>query len=191
MEENSKPVPSGQELAEAIEEAAEKAVKDLFHSHLERFYYCSLITSGHAHPPVLTAWPIEALDREAAKRTEPDARQWLVWSYGESPYFEYGGEYFGEVNRLFLDRPEMRAGMPDAEWQEEYELRLQAMEAAMKRLDAKGLFGCGEARLRIVVNVEAVPPDYTNTQRALRLNPNEALRVWLRDIAEPVPGTAK
>jgi len=190
MSKDPAPVPSGQELQEAIEAAAEKAIAVLFQSHPERFYYCALITSGYAHPPVLTAWSTEALDREAAKRAEPDARGWLEWSYGESPYFVYGDEHFGEVKRLFSQRPEIRAGMPDAEWQEEYELRLRAMEAAMKRLDAKGLFGTGEERLRVVINVEVMPPDYTNTQRALRLNPKEALTVWLREVAEPVPDAA-
>lgn len=35
---------------------------------------------------------------------------------------------------------------------------------------------------------EVMPPDYTNTERALRLNPPSALTGWLAEAAEPVPG---
>lgn len=49
------------------------------------------------------------------------------------------------------------------EWDADYTVRLRAMEEAMARLDAEGLFGFGEARLRIVVNAEVMPPDFTNT----------------------------
>lgn len=45
----------------------------------------------------------------------------------------------------------------------------------MHRLDSSGLFGHGEKRLAMIINAEFMPPDYTNTQRALRLNPPEAL----------------
>jgi hypothetical protein len=55
------------------------------------------------------------------------------------------------------------------------------------RLNAKGLFGKGKERLGIVINAEVMPPDYTNTQRALRLNPRDALTAWLREMAEPLP----
>ena len=54
----------------------------------------------------------------------------------------------------------------------------------MKRLDNKGLFGEGEKRKNIVINVEVMPPDYTNTERALRLNPSESLTEWLATAAE-------
>lgn len=33
-------------------------------------------------------------------------------------------------------------------------------------------------------NAEFMPPDFTNTKRALRLNPREALNEWLEEIAE-------
>jgi len=72
-------------------------------------------------------------------------------------------------------------------WASEYEIRLRAMEAAIARLDAEGLFGSGPDRLRIVVNVEVMPPDYTNTVRAQRLNPQEALTTWLHEASERAP----
>ena len=54
-------------------------------------------------------------------------------------------------------------------------------------LDNEGLFGTGEQRLKIVINVEVMPPNYGNTLRALRLNPREALNTWLEEIAEEEP----
>lgn len=174
------PSPTEDELSDAIEAAVQKAVSALFAAHQERFYYCSIITSGHAHPPTLTAWSVEALEREAAKCGSAEARWQLEWSYADSPYFMYGDEYFGEVRRLFSLRP-------DTGQEEEFELRLRAMEAAMARLDGKGLFGVGKERSGIVINAEVMPPDYTNTRRALRLNPKDALTVWLREMAEPPP----
>lgn len=173
-------VPSEDELSDAIEAAVQRAVSALFAAHPERFYYCSIITTGEAHPPTLTACSVEALEREAAKCGSAEERMWLEWSYGESPYFMYGDEHFSEVRRLFSLRP-------DTGWEEEYELRLRAMETAMARLDAKGLFGVGKERLGIVINAEVMPPDYTNTQRALRLNPTDALTIWLKEVAEPLP----
>ena len=54
----------------------------------------------------------------------------------------------------------------------------------MHNLDMNGMFGQGEQRLGIVINAEFMPPDFTNTERALRLNPKEALEEWLEEIAE-------
>ncbi|MNT83719.1 hypothetical protein D3C71_1528880 [compost metagenome] len=59
------------------------------------------------------------------------------------------------------------------------------MELAMARLNEEGLFGHGSRRLRLVVNVEVMPPDQTNTDRAKRLNPPGALNEWLSEVAEP------
>ena len=67
---------------------------------------------------------------------------------------------------------------------ERAELRLGAMEEALARLDRMGIFGTGEARNRIVVNAEVMPPDYSNTVRAQRLNPPAAIRDWLIHVAE-------
>lgn len=58
------------------------------------------------------------------------------------------------------------------------------MEEVMHNLDIGGMFGRGEKRLGIVINAEFMPPDFTNTERALRLNPKEALNQWLEEIAE-------
>ena len=180
-------LPTEDELTNAIADATRRAVADLFREHPENFYYCSLITTGEAHPPVLTAWSREALDATAAAATDSeDARLGLKWSYGESPYFCYGDAHFGEVRRLFGLRPRVDVAMTPEGRSAEYELRLRAMEGALARLNSEGVFGTGPARLRVVVNVEVMPPDYTNTERALRLNPAGALREWLVECAEPI-----
>lgn len=172
-------------LVEIIKDAARKAISNLFQEHNERFYYCSLITTGEALCPVISAWSTEAL--EAMLKNEEDideARYYLKWAYAESPYFAYGEEYFQEVKEVFNKRW-LNVNIDDEEeWEKEVQIRINSMERAMADLDAEGLFGTGEQRLNIVVNAEFMPPDYTNTQRALRLNPKEALSEWLEEAAE-------
>ncbi len=164
-------MPDESELADAIGVAAERAIGRLFREQPESFYYCSLITTGEAHAPFLAAWSVEKL----AGRKE------IKWSYADCPYCDFSPEDFEAVRKLFAARPAMDSF---ADCSAEYELRLRAMEAALRRLDAKGIFGSGPERNRIVVNVEVMPPDHTNTERALRLNPLEALGEWLAEAAE-------
>jgi|BioPla2DNA2_1021312.scaffolds.fasta_scaffold20752_4 hypothetical protein len=172
-----------QEMVKAIEIATRKACADLFSKYQENFYYCSLITDGGAHSPILSAWSYEALERESSKEKDPEeAKYYLKWSYADSPYFAYGEEFFDEVKEIFNKRP-----MPsdnDDEYMAEYQIRLNSMEKAMDNLDKEGIFGVGDKRTKIVINAEVMPPDYTNTERALRLNPKEALTEWLEEIAE-------
>ncbi|MCM1179100.1 MAG: DUF4303 domain-containing protein [Clostridium sp.] len=44
-----------------------------------------------------------------------------------------------------------------------------------KRLDSSGIFGTGKEREGVVINVELAPPDGSEYNRALRLNPSSAL----------------
>lgn len=178
-------LPTEGELADAIESAARKAITKLFNDHPgHHYYYLSLITVGEAFAPNLAAWSVEALE-EAVKCyvDKEDARFGLKWSYADSPGFCYGEEFFDVVKKLFAMRPGIES-LHGAAWESEYELRLRAMETAMRNLDEQGLFGVGEQRLKIVINVEVMPPDFTNTLRAMRLNPPEAIRDWLAEAAE-------
>ena len=170
-------------LVEIIQNATEEAVSRLFQEHREKFYYCTLITTGEALCPVLSAWSQEALEREV--QGEPNREElldYLKWSYADSPYFAYGEEFFEAVKRTFIER--WRELSTAEERIAEIEVRLNSMEQAMRNLDKKGLFGSGLQRLNIVINVEVMPPDYTNTRRAIRLNPEEAISEWLIEIAE-------
>ncbi len=169
-------------LSLAIEAATLAAVERLFSEHPEHhFYYLSLITTGEASAPILSAWSKEALDSAVVASHDPEkARKNLKWSYADSPYMAFANEYFDEIRRVFALRP----AMDEENWNAEYEIRLRAMETAIKRLDERGLFGAGAERLGIVVNVEVMSPDFTNTLRALRLNPVAALMEWLEEAAE-------
>lgn len=60
------------------------------------------------------------------------------------------------------------------------------MEEALHRCDMKGIFSLNQARSEIMINVEVLPPDYTNTIRAKELNPIESIQIWLKEAAETV-----
>jgi hypothetical protein len=180
-------VPTRDEMIDAITIAARSAVSELFRNYPDhRFYYCSLITSGAGHAPALSAWSRESLVRRAYELAlEPEELVSLKWSHADSPFVCYGDHHFEPVRRLFEMRPGLQADGPQDAWDAEVELRIEVMEAAMARLDAEGLFGTGTKRAEIVIIVEVMPPDYTNTQRAFRLNPRAALEEWLAEAAEP------
>ncbi|MFV0549885.1 MAG: DUF4303 domain-containing protein [Limnobaculum xujianqingii] len=178
---------SDEELSIEIEKAASNAFSELFNNE-ETFYYCSLITKGEALPPFVVAWSYEALERYLKVNScDEEDKEYIKWSYAESPYLDFGSNYFDDVKKIFYQRPPMDYNAPEIEWKKEFNIRLNSMESAMKRLDDKGLFGIGKERNRLVINVEVMPPDYTNTLRAMRLNPIEALSQWLIEAAEPIP----
>jgi hypothetical protein len=178
--------PSQAELAEAVYSAAKRSIAQMFQKYPgDSFYYCSLITTGEGHAPVLTAWSTEALVVAAQKAGDAGAAEELKWSYADSPFFGFGDAEFAHVRGLFEARPKMDPNDPTA-WIRELEARLAAMESAMARLDHEGVFGFGKRRQEIVINVEVMPPDAGNTERAIRLNPPEALSAWLREAAEPL-----
>lgn len=177
--------PSVEELEVEVLDATRSAALALFRAFQEeRFYFFALVTTGEAHAPVLTAWSFEALDASAAQCSgEPSAKSELKWSCADSPYYGYGEQFFEEVGRLFAQFEPMDPS-DVASWSRAYETKMSAMERALARLDQEGLFGTGEARNRIVINVECMPPDHSNRDRALRLNPKEALNDWLVEAAE-------
>ena len=170
--------PTETELVQAIADATRAAAEELFALHPGRYYYFALISTGEALPPFVSAWSEEAL-------AETDDADMIRWSCADSPFCAYGWEeHFGQVQRLFSERPALDFSDQEA-WKAEYELRFRAMERALQQLDGEGLFGEGQARLGIVVNAEVMPPDFTNTERARRLNPAGALSRWLEEAAEP------
>jgi hypothetical protein len=168
-------VPSKEQLEDAIYSATKEVFSALLNEHPEHYYYCTLITTGEAHSPIFSAWSLEAFEK-----VDPA----LKWSYADSPYCCYKEEVFNNVNSLFALRPQLTSEISEIDWLEEYSIRLDAMESAMKRLDKEGLFCNGMERNKIVINVEVMPPDHTNTERAKRLNPVSALSEWLDEAAE-------
>ncbi|UOD29628.1 DUF4303 domain-containing protein [Massilia violaceinigra] len=182
-------MPSTAEMSSAIEIATRSALEQLFNTVPESFYYCALITTGEGLAPCLAAWSWEALERAVNQSESPaQARAWLQWSWGDSPYLAYGDAFFGPVKELFFKRDAMMRLCTDEESARELDVRLACMASALGNLDAQGLFGSDEQRSAILINAEVSPPDYTNTERALQLNPGGALLDdWLRDCAEPPP----
>lgn len=172
------------QLSNLILDAVRKTLDKLFTEFDENFYYCSLITSGEAHPPSFVAWSTEALLREASRSEEPQRVESLIkWSYADSPYFLFEDMEFEEVKAAFYQRADIDDDLTDDEWDSEYQTRINAMTLAMKKADEEGLFSINGPRENIVINVEVMPPDETNTERALYLNPSNSklLKEWLNE----------
>ncbi len=171
-------------LTELLAEAAEKAFTALFTAHPEHFYYCTLVTM-EGNSPFISAISEEALDRILAENDcadDEDARLDFKWSYADSPYCAYGEEYFTEVDDYMEEWDIFE--LDDRAFDKAMKKLLSSMEKAMKQLDKKGLFGTGADRKQVFINAEIMPPDYTNTMRAKRLNPPEAMTEWLEEAAE-------
>lgn len=152
----------------------------------EHFYYFSLTVSDPRNAPILGAISHESLERAVAAQATSAAsaeavRSDLRWSYADSPYWRRSAPFYAGVQELFARREAEYAADAEAEC----ELRFEAMERAMRRLDAEGAFGVGLQRTDVVVGVEEMPPSPGNTLRMKRLNPPAALVGWLAEAAEP------
>lgn len=168
--------------------ATKTAFTELFKEHEEFFYYCTLVTTGEGNCPYISAWSWQALKNFKDQEHIPDTE--IIdykWSYADSPYCAYGWEYFKEVEEYVVaNKPK---NIDDAEdWFSWESALLATMETVMSTLDEQGVFGMGARRKSMLVNAEIMPPDYTNTIRALRLNRKEDIHIWLREAAEDVAG---
>ena len=65
------------------------------------------------------------------------------------------------------------------QWNEEYDLRLAAIVYAMKKLDTAGIFALNQPREQVYINVELMPPDDTDIERALSFNNPDNIKEWL------------
>ncbi len=175
-----------EKLVSVLEDAVEQALTKLFKEHDENYYYITLATFGECVCPVLSAWSVEALEREASKAQNPETeKKFLKWDYASSPYYAFGyDEFFGDAVELYDARTAELDDDDDDAYEAEMNIRLNSMEKVMHDLDQKGLFGQGAKRLAVVINAEYMPPDYSNTERGIRLNPEEAIKVWLEEAAE-------
>lgn len=165
-----------EELIEALVKAAKAAFLSLKETTKEHFYFYAFIFDEGLHP-YISAWSYEALEQSMIERQIPDEeKSWWKWDSADSPYVDYGyDEFFGEVSELLDKRAD---GLSDDElYGNEWAVRIDSLEEAMKRLDSLGLFGIGKERERVVINVEQAPPDEDGSEynRALRLNPSSDL----------------
>lgn len=108
----------------------------------------------------------EALNRSGDSIEE---REEIKWSYIDSPYYCWKQEEFERVEAILLSRENIWT-LDSEEFNAEYNLRLEAMEAAMKRLDQEGIFAINQERDDVIILVEVMPPDYANTERAYKMN---------------------
>lgn len=164
-----------EELVEIFVKAAGDAFSSLKESHREEFYYYAFIFDEGLQP-YISAWSYEALDQSILdnKITDEEEKSWWKWDYSDSPYAVYGyEEFFHEASKL-LDKRANRLS-EDELYDIEWDVRIASMEEAMKRLDQSGLFGSKDARKNVVINVEIAPPDGSEYDRALRLNPSSSL----------------
>lgn len=165
-------------LAKEIALAAEKSFLSLFKNN-ESYFYCVLVTTGEALPPFISAWSVEALEIFAQQTSKEDA-DLSKWFYGDSPYFDFGEENFEIVRELFYAREDDLK----KDFFKEIDFRVEAMVLAMELLDKKGIFSLNQSRNKVYINVEVVPPDSSNTLRALRLNKKENISNWLNEASE-------
>src|SRR5262249_51071066 len=137
------------------------------------------LCARHVDPAALLARRARAKKSAAGQVTLADAIEAATSAAVKELFRTHLGEkHFDEVRRMFHALGRLDFNDPLA-WQRDYDFRFSAMEEAMARLDQAGLFGTGAQRANIVINVEVMPPDHTNVERARRLNPPEALIDWL------------
>lgn len=176
---------SNEQIVNLLVEAAGGCFKKLFREHKERFYYCSLIMAEDSCP-FISAWSYEALERitvECESDNTVESQKMYKWSYADSPYCAYGyDEFFGEVKTLFQARRKNLTS--NADWISESNLWLDSMEKTMSILDKRDVFNCTPNRNDIVINAEIMPPESSNTERAVRLNPPNALTEWIEECSE-------
>lgn len=144
------------------------AVQQLHDEHPGSFCVYALATSGEALRPYLIVTPDDA----------------TRWDLPDSPFAVYGDEHLAGLEELFTARGDL-FDMSAEQAQAEYDLRLASMEAALRALDADGLFGAGDARADVLLLVTTMPPDETGAETARRLNPaSPLLAAWLDEAAE-------
>ena len=174
-------------LQPVLREASRQAFAALREAYpTDDFYYFALVTTDDALRPGPSASSVQGLERVVARYqaeghnvTPADLR----WSEADSPYNLFGDEFFGEVQRLFIQGGDHRK-FPEAEYQAEVARRFAAMEGALHELDEEGFFGSGPSRDSIVINVVA-PGDESEAvilERATRLNPASSLSQLRRDL---------
>lgn len=170
------------DVADSYKKALAKTIAELF-SIGESFYYVSLTVDEGGATPVFSAWSREAYIDACEKLPADDDPLWIKWSYSDSPYFNYKEENFFSAHAAWESKGSIDE-FDAHEWINELNKRLNSLVRSFSALDDEGLFGAGENRNAIVINVEIVPPTHENTIRVKRLNPQSAIKEWLDEASE-------
>lgn len=160
-----------EKLIQELEKGVREILLDLYKTK-EKFYYITLCTHGLANSVTVSAWSVEAL-----AKVEPE----LKWSYADSPYCSWKQEFLEKACGLLQNKN--MSEIEDEEFFQEYEMRLEAMEQAMLRLDQQGLFEMNQPRNEVMVLAEVMPPDESNLERAYRMNDKDTkiFYEWLKE----------
>jgi hypothetical protein len=166
-------------LVAEVAKAAKKSFLELFKNG-ERYCYCTLQTTGDTvASPFISAWSLEALEREGYSIDDD-----IKWSYADSPYCFFGKENFTIVDELFEQLPHIddfwdadAKGFSD-DWDEWENFRLRTIVEALKQIDAEGIFALNQPRKDVYVNVEMYSE--SNIERALIFNKAEDIAEWLK-----------
>ncbi len=123
-------------------------------------------------------------------RTLEQLRRELRWSPCDSPLHSEGGSYCQRANELLEPVPELLQALYDREhdaWERSDKL-IEQLDSifldVLKQLDAEGVFGRGEHRASVVVNL--LMGDQSNESRlayAKQLNPREAYQKLEEDLS--------
>lgn len=155
-------------LAAQIADVTRRAVEQLHAQHPGPFCLYALVTTGEALRPYL------GVTLDGPER----------WDLPDSPFAVCGDEHLATLDGVYARLGDL-ADLPPADAETEYQVRLASMEAALRRLDAEGVFGTGTGRDRVLLLVTPLPPDASDARFARRLNPpGPLLDAWLEEAAE-------
>lgn len=151
--------------------------------HPDESFYCYGLFSGG---PAGYVYPV-ALGEQGLRQLSAEPDIYLRWSPVDSPYYELmetelAKDEFEAVNQLLMERPDPYE-LDEAEYKEEFELRINAFGEALLLLDDEGFFGTGAARVEVVLTV-FVPDEGELTPEAAveRLNPPEVVRRFFDEL---------
>lgn len=175
-------------LVTIFETAAEKAFTELIKKHGEEHFYYFAMMLDQCPWPYISAKSYEVLETYFQEHElDEDEQRWYKWSGAESPYEAYGwDEYFARYVDVLCEREQAARQCKNVHeaYCREIQLRIDSAEEAMRRLDAKGIFGKGSAREKVVVTVERLPSEKANYDRAVRLNQTGLIQAFLEENAD-------
>lgn len=170
------------------------------HYESEIIYAFALYTHGDFSYVTSTASSEEGLTKVAQKyiaegrhnnRSLSEQRILLRWSPADSLLHEVGGEFFNDIDPLLEEANAIMDALYDEEndsW-DAVEAFAQRVESsfimALQTLDSEGLFGTGEQRKAITVNLlMGDQSDESRVQHAQQLNPPEVWQRLARELNE-------
>ena len=176
-----------------------EAFKKIRKSRPDDHYYCfAFFTSGEFGYMAATASTYEGLEDVANQykqmefyrhRELDQLKHQLKWSPVDSPlHTGYGGiikplqPFMDQISQELEDVP-----VVDNDWSkfDQYVTQVEsAVENALRRIDADGIFGIGNERKSIIVNLlMGDQDDQSRIKFAKRVNPPESVQMLIDDLA--------